>query len=336
MNKSHHCPLCILLSFALLSASAVHANELLSPKEETKGVRRFSLNYDVLIQGPEQGAAVRVWLPEAQTTDDQKVTVLNRNGPSPVMTGSDPTFRNRIAYFEAKMPESRNIRCQISYQIERFEVLGLPGERPRGPMTLTEAQRKLHLAPNKKIPLNGKSQQLVAGLDLPRDQLQLGRLFYNRVDDLVKYDKSRPGYGTGDSEWVCDSRFGNCTDFHSLFIGWSRAHQLPARFEIGFSLPAERGEGEIAGYHCWAFFYVDGHGWIPVDISEADKHPDMKEYYFGHLTTNRVTFTQGRDIQLVPSQSGEPLNFFIYPYVEVNGKELPKEQVKLTLSFKDE
>jgi hypothetical protein len=32
--------------------------------------------------------------------------------------------------------------------------------------------------------------------------------------------------------------------------------------------------------------------------------------------------------RLKPRQSGEPVNFLIYPYVEVDGKPLPKEQIK--------
>ena len=135
--------------------------------------------------------------------------------------------------------------------------------------------------------------------------------------------------------WVCDSRFGNCTDFHSLFISLARAKGLPARFEIGFPLPPQRGQGAIGGYHCWALFYTDQKGWVPVDISEADKHPDMKEYYFGNLTADRITFTTGRDIDLVPKQEGKSLNFFVYPYVEVDGTPLPKSQFDLAFSYRD-
>ena len=35
---------------------------------------------------------------------------------------------------------------------------------------------------------------------------------------------------------------------------------------------------------------------------------------------NRVQFSMGRDLVLNPPQSGEPLNYFVYPYVEVAGK----------------
>ena len=54
----------------------------------------------------------------------------------------------------------------------------------------------------------------------------------------------------------------------------------------------------------------------------------MKDYYFGNLTEDRVTFCGGRDLELIPKQDGDPLNFFIYPYVEVDGKKYAADKVK--------
>ena len=93
--------------------------------------------------------------------------------------------------------------------------------------------------------------------------------------------------------------------------------------------------GEIPGYHCWAWFKPEGHTWIPVDISEASKVPAMKEYYFGNLTENRIAFSNGRDLTLVPKQSGPALNFFIYPYVEVDGKPYADDKTKRRFEFED-
>jgi hypothetical protein len=61
----------------------------------------------------------------------------------------------------------------------------------------------------------------------------------------------------------------------------------------------------------------------------------MTEYYFGNLTENRMVFSTGRDITLEPKQDGEPLNFFVYPYVEVGGKAYPAEKVRKTFSYRD-
>jgi hypothetical protein len=61
----------------------------------------------------------------------------------------------------------------------------------------------------------------------------------------------------------------------------------------------------------------------------------MVEYYFGNLTENRVAFSVGRDLTLVPKQDGPPLNFFIYPYVEVDGQPYPAEKVQRKFSYED-
>ena len=74
---------------------------------------------------------------------------------------------------------------------------------------------------------------------------------------------------------------------------------------------------------------------MPVDISEADKDPTKKDYFFGKLNENRINFSTGRDIELVPKQSGAPLNYFVYPYVEVDGKPYPKEKIKLSFFYAD-
>jgi transglutaminase-like putative cysteine protease len=176
---------------------------------------------------------------------------------------------------------------------------------------------------------------LIAGRDLPADQLQLGRVLYDVVNSHMRYSKEGIGWGEGDAVWACDSRFGNCSDFHSLFISLARSQKIPARFEIGFPLPEKRGEGEIPSYHCWAKFKPQGRGWVPVDISEANKDPSRKEYFFGNLSADRVAFSEGRDLTLVPKQDGPPLNFFVYPYVEVDGKPLPAEKVQSRFTFQD-
>ncbi len=156
---------------------------------------------------------------------------------------------------------------------------------------------------------------------------------YDYVFRTMKYDKTGQGWGHGDTLWACDSKHGNCTDFHSVFISMARAEKIPARFEIGFPIPADKHSAEIPGYHCWAEFYLDSAGWVPVDISEAWKHPDKHDYFFGAHDVNRVQFTVGRDLKLKPAQDGPPLNYFVYPYVEVGGKEYPN--VSIAFSFED-
>jgi len=46
-----------------------------------------------------------------------------------------------------------------------------------------------------------------------------------------------------------------------------------------------------------------------------------------------VLFTRGRDLNLSPRQQGNPLNYFIYPYAELDGK--PFDGVQHQFSFRD-
>ena len=73
---------------------------------------------------------------------------------------------------------------------------------------------------------------------------------------------------------------------------------------------------------------------VPVDISEGWKHPEKKDYFFGAHDDNRVQFSMGRDVVLSPKQDGEPLNYFVYPYVEVSGKAFA--DISNAFSFADE
>jgi len=153
--------------------------------------------------------------------------------------------------------------------------------------------------------------------------LAKAQAIYNYVFDHMSYDKSGKGWGRGDVVYACDVAKGNCTDFHSLFIAMMRSVQIPARFKMGFPL-AKQPHGRLMGYHCWAEFFDELHGWIPVDISEAWKNPKEKEYFFGRLNEDRFQISMGRETHLNPRQNGPALNWFLLPHVEVDGKPYDK------------
>lgn len=300
-----------------------------NPPAEKVASRQFEFNYGATIKDLPEGAQVRVWFPVAQSNGQQTVEQTSNKTPGEISTQEDVKYGNKIGYFEAKSDASP-LEFSISYDVKRLEssVDGAAKE-------LTKSQRELFLSANSLVPVDGKPQQEFKDVEVPTESMEAGKTLYNLVEDHMKYDKSQAGYGNGDAAWACDSKTGNCTDFHSLFISLARSNNIPARFEIGFPLPGDKTEGEIGGYHCWAWFFAEGSGWAPVDISEADKHPEMKDYYFGKLTADRIAFSKGRDIELVPKAESGLLNYFVYPHVEVDGKLWPKDMIELNFSFKD-
>lgn len=294
-------------------------------------IRQFEFEYAGKAINLKPLTSVRVWLPVPTTGEHQCVSVKASQFPATARTDKELQYGNSILYFETIAPQSGEVSFSVTYDVTRTEVKALS----KTGKELDATERRMFLKPNRLVPTTGRPLELLKDLNAPRGPLELGRFLYDRVDTHMKYDKSRPGYGNGDSVWACDSQFGNCTDFHSLFISLARAKGLPARFEIGFPIPESRGQGSIGGYHCWAFFHTGEHGWVPTDISEADKRPELKDYYFGNLTENRVAFSSGRDLNLVPKQSGPALNFFVYPYIEVDGKPLSTDYMVNSFRYAD-
>lgn len=299
--------------------------------EESKNIpdsRTFLFTYKVKLLNLPKDKQVNLWLPAPSTTTEQTIKLAYNHIHGKWKIHRDKEYGNRIIHIVPKeISKDGSFEATISWKVTRKEVKG-------GDMTMAKNLKK-YLQPNRNVPVDGKPLSLIKSIDLPVDPMNKMKTLYNVVFNHMTYDKTGIGWGRGDSSWACDSGKGNCTDFHSLFLSLTRAQKIPGKFEIGFPLPADKKEGTIGGYHCWAKFYIKGKGWIPVDISEADKDPTMKDYYFGNLTPDRVAFSTGRDINLVPKQQGKSLNYFIYPYAEVDGKPLSRENIQKSFSFKD-
>jgi hypothetical protein len=300
-----------------------------SKTQEAKS-RTFLFTYAATVTGLPAGKTARIWLPMPPSNDDQKVDIVTKDLPGKELIAKSTKFNNMSLYVEAKAGADGSIPLKITYRITRREVVG----KKNKPIDDND-RLAMFLQPDTMVPIDGKPLDLIKGKELPKDQMAAAQVLFDVVKGHMRYSKEGTGWGQGDSVWACDSKYGNCTDFHSLFISLARSQKIPSKFEIGFPIPEKRGAGDIPGYHCWAYFKPKGEGWIPVDISEAWKNPKMQDYYFGNLTEDRVSFSTGRDLDLVPKQAGKPLNFFIYPYVEVDDKPYAADKIQKKFGYED-
>lgn len=296
--------------------------------------RHFTFHYAFTVKNVPAGKDVRIWIPAAQTDAFQEVKIVSSKGDLPLKRTRESKFGNTLFFAEEQHATKEEVHFDIEYEVVRHERLALNSSGHLVPAALTTRERQQDLRPDVLVPTTGIPADLAAKATQGKTQpVDKARAIYDYVFTTMKYDKTGTGWGRGDVLYACDAKKGNCTDFHSLFIAMARSQGIPARFEIGFPLPADKHSAEIAGYHCWSDFYVDGKGWIPVDISEAWKHPDKRDYFFGSHDVNRLQFSMGRDLRLSPPQAGKPLNYFVYPYVEVDGQEYPN--VSLSIGFED-
>jgi transglutaminase-like putative cysteine protease len=304
--------------------------------DEPVATRRVRFRYAAeMRQVPADARHAVLWLPFPPETPHQEISniVVRSNGPT--STHREGEYGNACLSLECDDPVARPPRVELEFDLVRREhrhpLVALPKKADSDSPVRVERRC---FEPDRLVPIDGRILELA--LDVTRgrtERLEQARSIYDYTVSSLKYDKTGTGWGRGDIFHACDVRRGNCTDFHALFIGLCRARGIAARFEIGFSLPTDKPEGEIAGYHCWAECHVPGVGWIPVDASEARKNPERREYFFGAHDANRVTFSVGRDIQLAPAQQGERLNFFIYPHAEVDGR--PHESIDRSFHYQN-
>lgn len=295
--------------------------------------RHFTFHYAFTVRNVPAGKPLRIWFPQARTDTWQTVAITNIKSDLPVRQTRESEYGNTMYYAEASITTNSEYAFDVTYDIVRREhkadLTRHLKVRPGSPL------QKRFLEADTLVPITGLPAQIAAQQTAGKvTTLEKSRALYDYTLANMKYDKTGAGWGRGDTLYACNAKRGNCTDFHSLFISMARSQNIPAKFEIGFPLPAAKHEGEIPGYHCWAEFYTGQYGWVPVDISEAWKDSSKRDYFFGAHDPNRIQFSVGRDITLSPPQSGAPLNYFVYPYVEVDGKSY--ENVANDFSFTDE
>lgn len=268
---------------------------------------------------------LQVWIPLPASRGWQHVSGVSIEAPFPFTRHREKEFGNEYAYAVIPNPPAGDLNVRVRFTATREEASSAnPVDK-----TATRAEIGRALRADRLVTISPRvhklADEITKGITDPFEQ---AHAIFDYLIVTMKYDKTIPGWGQGDSERACDIKAGNCTDFHSLFMSLARAKGIPARFVIGFPLTGI--DGTVTGYHCWAEFYVKGKGWIPVDASDASKmtDPAAQQYLFGNLDPNRIQFTMGRDLVLTPRTS-VPLNYFIYPHAEANGKSVGDPSIAL-------
>ena len=312
----------LLARFVLLCLAAV----LAAPALAVDSDREIRFVYSVEIGPVPAGKGpVHVFVPLPRDDENQDVLERRVSTSIPGEIGTERAFGNAFWHGTLAVSDGEAITVNVETVVRRTPIDRDLLDEPvyEG---LTRAERRKHarfLRPSSHVAVNdpilAPIQRELRRTANPDDPAAYTRAIYDWVVDNVEYKKDGKGWGNGDTFWACSERYGNCTDFHSLFISLARSAGIPARFEMGFSVPTDRAGGSIGGYHCWTQFYLSGIGWVPIDASEAFKHPEMREQLYGGQPADRILFTMGRDIQLGEGHESGPLNYFIYPHVEVGG-----------------
>jgi len=301
-------------------------------------IKRLDIKYTAILKEiPQNAKTVEIWLPYPQSDRYQEVYNIKVDSPSPATVHYEPEYGNSFLYINVKNPKEKEIRVTMNYLADRYEAINKIEPDKVGELDGDITQYRLYLEENQYKAINKDVKKIAQ--ELMKDKktyYEKVKTIYDYVYDTMEYDKTAPGFGTGDVGRACTVKKGNCIDFHSLFSAVASAAGIPAREVSNFDLPF----GEVApnyckvGFHCSVEVLLPNYGWIPLDISHAKKGRGTKEFYFGSLDNFRLQIGHGRNVLLSPPQKGQRLNLVSSePYVEIDG--IPYEKVDKDLVYKD-
>lgn len=332
-------PLCAtaFLTFWIASASRAQNLPPVNPQALTT-----QFTETITLQSPSlEIKQIRLWIPIPSDGPRQRIVQLSIHAPVPYRLTQEGRYHNRMAYLVFDHLNQQPISVEVSWVVTRYASPQLPSERT------VPSLYTLFLQPDRLVPVGGTyaalARQQTVSASTPYDKAE--RIFaYVTQHFRYEYTDSSPEYGKGDVAFVCSYKKGNCSDIHSVLVSLLRSLGIPAYIAFGFPLtgiPAPTPlptEGTIGGYHCWVWPDVPHRGWMPMDAADAIRwndhgYPQMANKLFGALFLPRtaVDISRGRDIVLSPPQKAGPLNYFIYPYAEADGKAL---HVNWHLQFK--
>jgi transglutaminase-like putative cysteine protease len=303
------------------------------------------MSFDVLIRTNETAKNVSLWLPYPVSNENQKVeniTISGNYNYSGIYR--EPENNDIILYAEWDDP-IQYPELNISFDVWRSEIFFKNFPDKEGPLPI-DVQK--YLLPTSLSPITGTVKEIADEVTINKKTiLSKATAIYDYLVEHAERDENLNFCGNGDVCNLLQNLRGKCVDFSSVFVGLARSAGVPAREILGTRMSKN---GDITGaYHCYAEFYLPNYGWVPVDPSDVTKLMkkenltindtkviETRTYFFGAQTETYFELSRGRDVILNPEQKGDLLNYFMYPYAEVNGVALDyvsQEYLKYTVTF---
>jgi len=288
----------------------------------------------ITINAPINSRDVRLWVPFPVSDNEQTISDVRIDGNFTSKTMSRQNENGDYAiYAEWIKPVEDKRYLTITFNaaaIERSKK-DFPAKQSAIPSEMMK-----YLQSTKYTPTDGKVKEIAD--KIVKDKKSYAQQSRAVFDWVVKNTTRNPcvrGCGIGDVEVTLAKRGGKCVDISSVFVAVARAVGIPSREVFGLRIGKGSGvEDMTGGHHCWAEYYIPGYGWVQTDPADVrkimlkqnlslDQAKEISDYYYNSVGPHRIVLGKGdRGITLNPSQSDGPLNYFMYPYAEVDGKAL--------------
>ncbi len=311
------------LVFSLLAAFLIMASQAYG--KTVTGI----INMDFDLSRQPAGQEVQLWIPYPVADADQNIAKVKISGNyAEVAVYADRVHKTPMLYARWGKEATSRILA-FSFQAERAEVIH--GDFPAQEAAWDPADYACYLAPTALAPKSDEITALAAKITKGKHGvLAKARAIYDwTVENTYRNPKTR-GCGKGDLCVLLKDPGGKCADISSIYVALARAAGVPTREVFGIRMGKEASQDITGWQHCWAEFYLPGHGWVAVDPADVRKKmlveklelndaktKEYREYFWGGVDPYRIKLAEGRDLTLNPVQHGEPVNYLMYPFAQV-------------------
>jgi transglutaminase-like putative cysteine protease len=294
--------------------------------------RQGIVTFNIILNTEKASEKARLWLPYPLSDEFQSIENVKVNGNhSYSAIYREP--ESEVVYLYAEWDRNSKEKSLIMSFYARAEERIENNLRDKNLPVPVEIEK--YLEADKWAPTDGIVKEIADKITNGKTGiLEKSRAVYDWVVENTYRDPNIKGCGLGIVEQTLAERGGKCADISSVYVALARAAGVPARDVFGLRLGKEPEQDISSGFNCWAEFYLPGTGWVQVNPADVRKimlkkklsinqAKSYREYYFGAVDEYRIVLERGaRGIVFNPKQDAEPLNYFMYPYAEIDGEPL--------------
>ena len=278
---------------------------------------------------------IKLWIPYPLSDASQTISTLTVQGnhdTAGIYRDPASTAVYLYATWET-VPEKPVLTLSFHLtQTDRSQTIHEPSD-DRYPMEMARYLESTPYLPADAMEMQRIATQATQGKS---GTLARARAIYDWVVNNTFRDPVVKGCGLGDPSRTLNAckGGGKCADLSSVFVTLARAAGIPARDVYGLRLSTPADGDITSAFHCWAEFYLPDTGWVMVDPADVRKmmlvhHLDLEEaqgwrefFWAGDDLFRVVLEKESRGVVLQGAHPNTPLNYFMYPQAQVDGKAL--------------
>ena len=273
----------------------------------------LQVNSDLDSIDTKKGTAITLRVPRPMVTSWQPMVELTECSPEPVISDYKNTVIHQLELQRATS-KSEKIKFSHTFVLSTYAIQSSINEKSVRPYSASTKSRVFFKNATKADALIKSDDEKV--ISLAQEIAGKGTNPYNQAklayDYLLQNYKLRDELRKADASPLdlVKNKKGDPYDFAIFYTSLLRALGIPALPVAGILVDSEM----KTRAHWWTEFYIEGFGWLPVDLALAmgmnyksfRSVENAAEFYFGNLDSQHIAFSKGwNEIKQTISQNSK-------------------------------